>query len=99
MGRALGQSLGHAPNAGHAYGKRNTTHRLMAFSIDTRGRDLQSIAEEAGERFYPGADHKFNCDAFRDAMVEISSRYGVRLEPAWRTEQVILSGPVGEILF
>lgn len=54
---------------------------------------------KSGEMFYLGADHKFNYDAFRDAMVDISARYGVRLEATRRVERGVLQfkAPIEEI--
>ena len=54
---------------------------------------------KSGEMFYLGADHKFNYDTFRSAMVEIAEQYGVRLEATRRVERGVITykAPIDEI--
>jgi len=44
-----------------------------------------------GEVFFLKQDHHFNYDAFREAMVEVSDRYGLRLEATRRAERGVVT--------
>jgi len=44
-----------------------------------------------GEIFFLKQDHHFNYDAFREAMVEVSDRYGLRLEATRRAERGVVT--------
>ncbi len=44
-----------------------------------------------GQMFYFGKDHHYNYDVFKEAMVDVADRYGVRLQSATRLEKGILS--------
>jgi len=44
-----------------------------------------------GEMFFLKQDHHFNYDAFREAMVEVSDRYGLRLEATRRVERGVVT--------
>jgi type IV secretion system T-DNA border endonuclease VirD2 len=52
-----------------------------------------------GEMFYLGEDHRFNYDAFREAMVEIGAKYRIRLEATKRLDRGVLTykAPIAEI--
>jgi len=44
-----------------------------------------------GEMFFLKQDHHFNYDAFREAMVEVSDRFGLRLEATRRVERGVVT--------
>jgi len=44
-----------------------------------------------GELFFLKQDHHFNYDAFREAMVEVGDRYGLRLEATRRVERGVVT--------
>lgn len=52
-----------------------------------------------GEMFYLGRDHRFNYDAFREAMVEAAEKRGLRLEATRRLERGVTTfkAPIEEI--
>ncbi|MEO8531175.1 MAG: relaxase/mobilization nuclease domain-containing protein, partial [Deltaproteobacteria bacterium] len=52
-----------------------------------------------GEMFFLGENHRFNYDAFREAMVEIGAKYRIRLEATRRLDRGVVTykAPIDEI--